>query len=112
VRRRVKDDFDTAFGAGCHAVLMPTTPGPAFAIGEKIGDALAMYMEDVYTVGVNLAGLPALSIPAGSVGADGGVNLPIGVQLVGQAFDEARLMRVARMLERATERARECVGVA
>ncbi|MBL8762072.1 MAG: Asp-tRNA(Asn)/Glu-tRNA(Gln) amidotransferase subunit GatA [Phycisphaerae bacterium] len=107
VRRRVKDDFDAAFRAGCHAVLMPTTPGPAFAIGEKIGDALAMYMEDVYTVGVNLAGLPALSIPAGSMGASaaGGacVNLPIGVQLVGRAFDEARLMRIARMLERATD---------
>ncbi len=104
VRRRVKDDFDTAFRAGCHAVLMPTTPGPAFKIGEKIGDALAMYMEDVYTVGVNLAGLPALSIPAGSVAADGdgggAVTLPIGVQLVGQPFEESELMRIARMLER------------
>lgn len=104
VRRRVKDDFDAAFRAGCHAVLMPTTPGPAFKIGEKIGDALAMYMEDVYTVGVNLAGLPALSIPAGSV-SEGGANLPIGVQLVGQPFQESELMRIARMLERAHERA-------
>lgn len=100
VRRRVKEDFDAAFRAGCHAVLMPTTPGPAFKIGEKIGDALAMYMEDVYTVGVNLAGLPALSIPAGNV-SEGGSSLPIGVQLVGQPFEESELMRIARMLERA-----------
>lgn len=98
VRRRVKDDFDAAFGAGCHAVLMPTTPGPAFKIGEKIGDALAMYMEDVYTVGVNLAGLPAISLPAGSA-VENGVTLPIGVQLVGRAFGEAELLRIARMLE-------------
>ena len=99
VRRRVKDDFDAAFRAGCHAVLMPTTPGPAFRIGEKIGDALAMYMEDVYTVGINLAGLPALSIPAGNA-SEGGASLPIGVQLVGQPFEESELMRIARMLER------------
>ena len=104
VRRRVKDDFDAAFRAGCHAVLMPTTPGPAFRIGEKIGDALALYMEDVYTVGINLAGLPALSIPAGNA-SEGGANLPIGVQLVGQPFEESELLRLARMLERAHRRA-------
>ncbi len=104
VRRRVKDDFDAAFRAGCHAVLMPTTPGPAFAIGEKIGDALAMYMEDVYTVGINLAGLPALSIPAGSASV-GGATLPVGVQIVGQPFEEGELMRIARMLERAGQSA-------
>jgi len=102
VRRRLKQDFDAAFGAGCHAVLMPSTPGPAFKIGEKAGDPMAMYLEDVYTVAVNLAGLPALSMPAGFVKTDG-KDLPLGVQLIGRAFGESELLRIARMFERATE---------
>ncbi|MDX2118730.1 MAG: Asp-tRNA(Asn)/Glu-tRNA(Gln) amidotransferase subunit GatA [Planctomycetota bacterium] len=104
VRRTIKGDFDRVFSAagnGCHVVLMPSTPGPAFAVGSKTSDPLAMYLEDVYTVGINLAGLPALSMPAGMVRIDG-VQLPIGMQLVAQAFDEATLLRVARMFERET----------
>lgn len=100
VRRRLKADYDAAFAAGCHAVLTPTTPGPAFKIGEKSGDPLAMYLEDVYTVGVNLAGLPGVSVPAGDVAIEG-KHLPLGVQFVGPAFEEAMLLRVARMFERA-----------
>lgn len=105
-RRRILQDFHAAFvgektGRGCDAVLMPTAPNPAFRIGEKTSDALAMYLEDVYTVGVNLAGLPAVSIPAGFV-AEGGRDLPVGLQLVAPAFQEARMLRVARMFERAT----------
>lgn len=98
-RRLIKADFDAAFDRGARAVLMPTTPNPAFGLGEKMDDPLSMYLEDAFTVGANLAGLPAVSVPAGMVHVDG-VELPIGVQLVGRAFDEVGLLRLARSLER------------
>ncbi|UYV12259.1 MAG: Asp-tRNA(Asn)/Glu-tRNA(Gln) amidotransferase subunit GatA [Phycisphaera sp.] len=98
-RRLIKNDFDAIFASGARAVLMPTTPSPAFALGEKLGDPMSMYLEDAFTVGANLAGLPAVSVPAGLVEVDG-VELPIGVQLVGRAFDEAGLLQLARALER------------
>lgn len=108
-RRLIKRDFDSAFSAekgmpGVHAVLMPTTAGPAFKIGEKTSDPLAMYLEDIYTVTANLAGVPAVSIPGGfaeKAGTDG-QDLPVGMQLLGPVFDEARLLRIARMHEAAT----------
>jgi len=113
-RRLIKQDFDAVFegrggaagGAempptGCHALLLPTSPGPAFKFGEKRGDPMAMYLEDVYTVGVNLAGLPAISIPTGLAKFAGGGALPVGVQLIGPAWQEDVLLRIARMLERA-----------
>lgn len=100
-RRKVKADFDAAFAAGCHAVLMPTAPGPAWKFGEKSADPVAMYLEDVYTVGVNLAGLPAVSVPSTPAMIDG-KSLPIGVQLIGPAFEESLLLRVARTLEAAS----------
>jgi aspartyl-tRNA(Asn)/glutamyl-tRNA(Gln) amidotransferase subunit A len=100
VRALIKADFDRAFAAGCHAVLMPVSPTPAFRLGEKTGDPLALYLEDVYTVGVNLAGLPGVVVPAGFASMDGS-SLPVGVQLVGRAFDEATLLRAARGLEAA-----------
>ena len=100
VRRLIKDDFDRAFaGHNLSAVLTPVSPGPAFRLGEKLEDPMALYLEDEYTVGVSLAGLPALSVPAGFT--DDEKPLPIGVQLIGRAFDEATLLRVARMLEAA-----------
>lgn len=102
VRRLIKAEYDAAFSAGCHALLSPATPGPAFRIGEKTADPLAMYLEDVYTVCVNLAGLPAVTVPAGFIRA-GGRNLPVGVQLIGPAFEEARLLRIARQFEAATD---------
>ena len=101
-RRLVKRDFDRTFAAGCDAVLTPTTPGPAFKLGEKINDPLAMYAEDLYTVGANLAGLPAISVPAGSVERDG-ARLPVGVQLIGPAWCESDLLRTASLLERTLE---------
>lgn len=101
VRRRLLGDFERAFET-CDAILMPATPGPAFRLGEKTGDPIAMYLEDVYTVTVNLAGLPGLSMPAGLAEVDGRA-LPVGVQLVGRAFDEARLLSIARRFERATD---------
>jgi aspartyl-tRNA(Asn)/glutamyl-tRNA(Gln) amidotransferase subunit A len=99
IRRLIKQDFDRAF-ADCDVVLTSTATGPAFRIGEKADDPLAMYLNDVYTVNANLAGLPGISLPAGSADIDGS-PLPLGVQLVGPAFAERDLLRAARMLEQA-----------
>lgn len=103
VRRQIRADFDRAFagsgGPGCAALLMPASPGPAFGIGEKIDDPISMYLEDVYTVGVNLAGLPGITINAG-MASSGGARLPVGVQLIGPALEDVALLRIARMLER------------
>jgi aspartyl-tRNA(Asn)/glutamyl-tRNA(Gln) amidotransferase subunit A len=102
VRRRIKADYDAAFASPCHAILMPASPSPAFKLGEKASDPMAMYLEDVYTVGVNLAGLPGICIPAGFA-QEGGSRLPIGMQLIGPAWREHELLRAARMFEVATE---------
>ncbi len=101
-RRLVHASFAAIFAGGCHAILLPTTPGPAFPIGAKLDDPLAMYLEDRYTVAANLAGLPAISIPAGAT-VDAPNPLPVGVQLVGAAFDEPRLLAIARTIERALD---------
>jgi aspartyl-tRNA(Asn)/glutamyl-tRNA(Gln) amidotransferase subunit A len=105
VRRRVLNDFNGAFAGGaghpaCHVILMPAAPGPAFRIGEKTTDPMAMYLEDVYTVAVNLAGLPAACVPCGFAEVEG-VRLPVGMQLIAPAFDECGLMRAGAMVERA-----------
>ncbi|MGE3622376.1 MAG: Asp-tRNA(Asn)/Glu-tRNA(Gln) amidotransferase subunit GatA [Bdellovibrionales bacterium] len=96
VRRRIRDDFNDAF-TKCDAILTPTAPSTAFAIGEKQDDPIQMYLNDVFTVPVNLAGLPGISVPAG-LGADG---LPLGLQLIGRAFDEMTLFKAASALENA-----------
>ncbi len=101
-RRRIKADYDAAFAAGCHALLLPSSPTPAFKLGEKTADPLSMYLEDVYTVGVNLAGLPGIVLPGGFA-KGGGAELPVGIQLIAPAWEEHRLLRIARMFERATE---------
>jgi aspartyl-tRNA(Asn)/glutamyl-tRNA(Gln) amidotransferase subunit A len=98
VRRLVKKDFDDVL-ANCDVIMGPTTPTPAFTIGEKADDPLAMYLSDVYTVSCNLAGIPGLSIPCGFT--KGG--LPIGLQLLGKPFDEEKLLRIARMYEAVTD---------
>jgi aspartyl-tRNA(Asn)/glutamyl-tRNA(Gln) amidotransferase subunit A len=98
VRRRIKEEFDRAFAA-CDVLLGPTAPTPAFAFGAN-DDPLAMYMCDVYTVNTNIAGICGLSLPAGFA-SRGGKALPVGVQLQANAFEEERLLRAARMLERA-----------
>lgn len=97
VRRLIKQDFDAAFES-CDTILCPTTPGPAFRLGEKSGDVLAMYLNDIYTVNANLAGLPAVSIPAGTTAADDG-DLPIGLQLIGKTNDEVELLAAGSLLE-------------
>ena len=105
VRRLIKQDFDRAFdraSGGCHAILCPTTPGPAFKIGEKSSDPLAMYLNDVYTVAANMAGTPGISFQGGFTEVDGR-PLPIGLQLLGPAFGERDLLRITRIFERATD---------
>ncbi|HUG93006.1 MAG TPA: Asp-tRNA(Asn)/Glu-tRNA(Gln) amidotransferase subunit GatA [Planctomycetaceae bacterium] len=97
VRRLIRRDFDEAF-EHCDVIASPVTPRPAYRIGELAGDPLAMYLGDIYTIGANLAGLPALSVPCGFSGS----GLPIGLQLVGPPLEEERLLRAARMYERAT----------
>jgi len=99
VRRKIKEDFDRAF-AGVDVILMPATTGPAFKVGAKRDDPLAMYLEDIYTVTANLAGLPAIVVPWGAAEEEG-KKLPIGVQLLAARMDEGRLLRAARMVERA-----------
>jgi aspartyl-tRNA(Asn)/glutamyl-tRNA(Gln) amidotransferase subunit A len=101
VRRTIKGDFDAVFattGPACHVILTPASPGPAFRLGEKTSDPLAMYLEDVYTVPINLAGLPAVVVPVGSAEVAGS-TLPIGMQLIAAPFAEGTLLRAARMLE-------------
>jgi len=96
VRSLIIRDFEAAFAA-CDLVLMPTAPTPAFRLGEKVDDPILMYLSDVYTIPVNLAGLPGLSLPVAL--AEGG--LPVGVQFVGRALDEAGVLRGAAGLEKA-----------
>ena len=100
VRRLISNDFTSAFKT-CDAILCPTTTSPAFKLGEKKDDPLSMYLNDVYTVTANLAGLPGISMPAGVVEKDG-KKLPIGMQLLGPAYQETNLLRVARIYEAAT----------
>lgn len=94
VRTLIRRDFDAAFEK-VDLIATPTTPTVAFAIGEKVDDPLAMYLSDVYTVTINLAGLPGISIPCGLTGE----RLPIGLQIVGRRFDEETVLRLAAALE-------------
>jgi aspartyl-tRNA(Asn)/glutamyl-tRNA(Gln) amidotransferase subunit A len=95
VRTLIREDFTKAFRE-VDAVLSPTSPVPAFKLGEKVDDPLSMYLMDVFTLPCNLAGLPGLSVPCGFTKA----GLPVGLQLLGRPFDEARLLRIARAYER------------
>jgi aspartyl-tRNA(Asn)/glutamyl-tRNA(Gln) amidotransferase subunit A len=98
IRTLIRRDFDRAF-AEVDAIVAPTAPTPAFKLGEKTGDPLAMYLNDVFTIPAPLAGVPALSVPCG-FSQDG---LPIGLQLIGRPFDEATLFRVAAAYEATTD---------
>ena len=99
VRTLIKQDFEKAWDE-VDVVLTPTTPSPAFAQGEKSGDPIAMYLEDIFTVTVNMAGLPAISVPAG-LSAEG---TPLGLQLIAKAFDEPTLFRAGHVIEQAAGR--------
>jgi len=98
VRALVARDFVTAFGQ-IDCILAPTAPSAAFAIGEHSDDPIAMYLNDAFTVPANLAGLPAISVPAG-LSSDG---LPLGLQVIARAFDEETVLRVAGVLESAAQ---------
>ena len=98
VRRLIRQDYDDAF-AKVDVLLGPTTPQPAFRLGEKINDPIQLYLQDLFTVGANLAGIPALSIPT----APGPEGLPIGMQLQAPVLAEAKLLSIAAAYHRATE---------
>lgn len=98
VRTRIREDFDKAF-ASCDCIVTPTSPTPAFRLGERTGDPLSMYLSDVYTIPANMAGLPAISIPCGF----SGMGLPIGLQIIARPFDEETIFRAAYTFEQNTE---------
>jgi aspartyl-tRNA(Asn)/glutamyl-tRNA(Gln) amidotransferase subunit A len=97
VRTLISDDFARAF-RDVDLIAGPTTPSPAFGIGQKTSNPIEMYLNDIYTIGANLAGLPAMSIPCGFVR-----NLPVGLQLVGPPLAEARLLKAAHWFQRSTD---------
>ena len=97
IRRLIKQDFTDAFKQ-VDIIAGPTTPNPAFGIGEKVSDPVTMYLEDIYTIAVNLAGLPALSMPVGFAG-----ELPAGMQLIGRDFDEGRLLAAAHQYQQRSD---------
>ena len=95
VRALIKKDFDDAFAAGVDAILTPATPSAAFELGKKFDDPVQMYLNDVFTVTVNLAGLPGIAVPTGVDGS----GLPLGLQLIGRPWEEGELLNVAQALE-------------
>ncbi len=97
VRSLIRKEFEKAF-MSVDAIVLPTTPAPAFKLGEKTADPLAMYAEDIFSVPVNLAGVPAVSVPSGTVVRDG-VNLPLGFQIIAPQSAEATLFAVALDVE-------------
>ena len=97
IRRLIADDFVEAFKS-CDVIMGPTSPSTAFKLGEKAADPVQMYLSDIYTIAVNLAGLPGMSIPCGFAG-----GLPVGLQLIGNYFAEARLLNVAHRYQQATD---------
>ncbi|MFN3739369.1 MAG: Asp-tRNA(Asn)/Glu-tRNA(Gln) amidotransferase subunit GatA [Thermodesulfovibrionales bacterium] len=98
VRTLIKRDFEEAFRS-VDVIITPTSPTPAFRIGEKVSDPLRMYLSDIFTISVNLAGVPAISIPCG-FSSEG---LPIGLQIIGRPFDEETILQLAHAYEQATE---------
>jgi aspartyl-tRNA(Asn)/glutamyl-tRNA(Gln) amidotransferase subunit A len=100
VRTLIKRDFEEAFSSGIDAMLTPATPSAAFGLGEKGDDPVAMYLNDVFTVTVNMAGLPGIAVPA----ARDGQGLPLGLQLIGRPFDEETLFSLGEVIEQAAGR--------
>jgi aspartyl-tRNA(Asn)/glutamyl-tRNA(Gln) amidotransferase subunit A len=102
VRQLIADDFKKAF-ADVDLIAGPTTPDPAFKLGDKVDDPITMYLNDIYTIGANLAGLPAISVPCGFVN-----DLPVGLHLVGSHFGEETLLRAAHQYQQATDFHKAC----
>ncbi len=101
VRTLIRQEFDAAFER-YDAIVAPVTPTPAFKIGEKVDDPMAMYLNDVFTLPINIAGLPGTSVPGGFVEEEG-KQLPVGLQVIARPFGEASMLRVAHAYERATD---------
>ena len=97
IRRLIANDFVEAFKS-CDVIMGPTSPSTAFKLGEKAADPVQMYLSDIYTIAVNLAGLPGMSVPCGFAG-----GLPVGLQLIGNYFAEAQLLNVAHQYQQATD---------
>ncbi|HEX6984604.1 MAG TPA: amidase family protein, partial [Planctomycetaceae bacterium] len=97
VRTLIARDFERAFGTA-DILLTPTAPTAAFSLGAKVDDPLQMYLNDVYTIPVNLAGLPAISVPCGFAG-----GLPVGLQLIGRPFDESGVLKAAHAYQQVTD---------
>jgi aspartyl-tRNA(Asn)/glutamyl-tRNA(Gln) amidotransferase subunit A len=100
VRTLIKKDFEDCFAKGVHAILTPATPSAAFGIGEKGADPIEMYLNDIFTVTVNMAGLPGIAVPAGKDSQ----GLPLGLQLIGRPFDEETLFSLGEVIEQAAGR--------
>ncbi|MBO0695295.1 MAG: Asp-tRNA(Asn)/Glu-tRNA(Gln) amidotransferase GatCAB subunit A, partial [Verrucomicrobia bacterium] len=101
VRELVRQDFANAFET-VDALISPTSPVPAFKLGERTADPLQMYLADVFTIAANLAGICGVSVPCGFAEADG-LRLPIGLQLLGKPLDEARIFQIAHAYEQSTD---------
>jgi aspartyl-tRNA(Asn)/glutamyl-tRNA(Gln) amidotransferase subunit A len=101
VRTLIRREFDAAFEK-YDAILTPVTPTPAFRLGEKVDDPVAMYLSDIFTLPVNIAGLPGASVPCGFANVDG-KELPVGLQVLAKPFDESTMLRVAHAYEQSTE---------
>ena len=97
IRRLIAQDFENAFKQ-CDVIMGPTAPSTAFKIGEKADDPISMYLQDIYTIAVNLAGLPGMSVPAGFSN-----NLPVGLQIIGNYFDEARMLNIGHAYQQVTD---------
>ncbi|MFL2840530.1 MAG: Asp-tRNA(Asn)/Glu-tRNA(Gln) amidotransferase subunit GatA [Pseudohongiellaceae bacterium] len=105
IRRLIKNDFDNAFSE-VDVIMGPTSPHTAFKIGSQTDDPVTMYLEDIYTIAVNLAGLPGISIPAGLVN-----NLPIGLQIIGKNFSEAHILNIAHQFQQVTDWHKKTPGI-
>ncbi len=102
IRRLIAQDFTDAFKK-CDVIMGPAAPSTAFKTGEKTDDPVAMYLQDIYTISTNLAGLPGMSIPAGFATSEDGKDLPVGLQIIGNYFDEARMLNVAHQYQQVTD---------
>ena len=102
IRRLIAQDFEEAF-KHCDVIMGPAAPSTAFKAGEKVDDPVAMYLQDIYTISTNLAGLPGMSIPAGFSVDEDGKALPVGLQIIGNYFDEARMLNVAHQYQQVTD---------
>jgi aspartyl-tRNA(Asn)/glutamyl-tRNA(Gln) amidotransferase subunit A len=102
VRELIRQDFVRVFEK-VEALVSPTSPSPAFKLGEKMTDPLQMYLADIFTNAANLAGICGISVPCGFVQSKNGKKLPIGLQLLGKALDEARIFQIAHAYEQSTD---------